>query len=198
MKKRLIIATANRSKLHEIRNIFESSGLRIDCLANLKKKVRLVENGKTFAENAVKKALPVSKAYPYDYVVGEDSGLSVDFLKGSPGVYSKRYAGRSGDQERNNNKLLKALESVSVSKRGAEFCCALALAKNGKVIKMFEGKLRGRISLSPKGLNGFGYDPVFYLPFYRKTVAQLPFSTKNKISHRAKAFGKLKKYLSEL
>ncbi len=194
---RLIIATNNKFKLKEIRHILKGLNFKIVSLADLKKKFRIVENGKTFTENAIKKTLPVSCIFKDDYVLGEDSGLVVDYLGGLPGVYSKRYAGKSGDQNKNNSKLLKALVGVTASKRKAYFCCDLALARDGKLIRVFQGKLNGLIYGKTKGTNGFGYDPVFYLPSYGKTVAQLPIGLKNKISHRAKAFGKLKNYLKK-
>ncbi|MCQ9205096.1 MAG: RdgB/HAM1 family non-canonical purine NTP pyrophosphatase [Omnitrophica bacterium] len=192
---RLIIATKNNHKLREIRKILKGISLPTVSLAALDKKFRIVENGKTFLENSLKKSIPVSRAYPQDYVLGEDSGLEVDFLRGAPGIYSKRYSGRNSTTEKNNTKLLRALKDVGVKKRGAHFICCLSLARNGKLIEVFQGKLRGRISTKAIGANGFGYDPVLYLPRYKKTVAQLPLSLKNRISHRAKAFKKLKTHL---
>ncbi len=192
---RLIIATKNNSKLKEIKKILNGIKLPIISLTDLDRIFRINENGKTFRENALKKAMPVSRVYRDDYVLGEDSGLMVDYLKGQPGVYSKRYAGPEGDQERNNRKILKALYRVSFKNRDAQFVCYLVLAKAGKPIKAFTGELRGKISAKPKGSSGFGYDPVMYLPEYNKTVAELPLSQKNIISHRAKAFRKLKRYI---
>ncbi len=192
---RLIIATKNKGKLREIKKILKSLNFPIVSLADLDKKVRIVENGKTFLENATKKAIPVSKIYENDYVLGEDSGLEVDSLGGKPSIHSKRYAGKNATDIKNNKELLKALEGIPSKKRGAQYRCCLVLAKAGKLIKVFEGSLRGSINYTSKGNKGFGYDPVFYLPSYRKTVAQMPISVKNQISHRAKAFRKLKKYL---
>ena len=192
---RLIIATRNKGKLREIREILKGIGMPIVCLSQLDKKFRIVENEKTLLGNAKKKALPVSKIYKDDYVLGEDSGLEVEYLNGRPGVYSKRYSGKNATYRSNNLKLLNELEGVPVGKRKASFVCCLALAKNSEVIKICEARLRGRIGAEPQGKNGFGYDPVFFIPKYNKTVAQMPLSLKNKISHRAKAFGKLKKYL---
>ncbi|MDD3296981.1 MAG: RdgB/HAM1 family non-canonical purine NTP pyrophosphatase [Candidatus Omnitrophica bacterium] len=191
---RLIVATNNKSKLKEIKKILKGCGLKIISLADLEKRFRIVENGKTFRENALKKTLPVSRVYKDDYVVGEDSGLEVKHLGWAPGVYSKRYAGKNGDQDANNRKLLKALQGVPLKKRNAQFKCVLVLAMAGRVIKVYQGMLKGKIFLEPCGDSGFGYDPVFYLPEYKKTVAQLPLSIKNGISHRAKAFKKLKNY----
>tara|TARA_B100000315_G_C14539095_1_gene569960 strand:- start:247 stop:846 length:600 start_codon:yes stop_codon:yes gene_type:complete len=194
---RLIVATRNNNKLKEIKQILKDLDLRIISLEALRKKIRIVENGETFLENAAKKALAVSKAYPRDYVLGEDSGLEVDYLNGAPGIRSKRYAGKTGSQKKNNSKLLKALTGVLSSQRRARFYCGLVLAKANKTVKVFKGTLSGRISMEAKGDSGFGYDPVLYLPGYQKTVAQLSLAEKNKISHRGKAFRKLKGYLSK-
>ena len=195
---RLIIATKNKGKLREIKAILKGLGISIISLDDLDKKIRIVENGKTFIENSSKKAIPVSKIYKKDYILGEDSGLEVDCLDKKPGIYSKRYAGKYATDAKNNKKLLRALAGVGPKKRGAQYRCCLVLAKAGKIIEVFEGKLRGKIHTVSKGANGFGYDPVFYLPGYKKTVAQLPLPVKNRISHRAKAFRKLKKYLVPL
>ncbi len=194
---RIIVASKNKSKLKEIKSILKGLDVKIVSLENLKKKFRIIENGETFCENAAKKAIPVSEKYKNDYVLGEDSGLEADYLNGAPGIFSKRYSGPSGNSKNNNQKLLKQLEGIPSKERGANFCCCLVLAKNGKAIKVFEGKLFGRISCREAGSEGFGYDPVFYLPKYKKTVAQLPSKEKNKISHRAKAFKKLKWFLKE-
>lgn len=192
---RLIVATKNKGKLREIKDILRGINLPIISLGDLDKKIRIVENGKTFLENASKKAIPVSKVYKKDFVLGEDSGLEVDCLNKKPGIYSKRYSGKYATDGKNNKKLLKSLDGVPFKKRGAQYRCCIVLARGSRTIKVFEGKLRGKINTASKGSNGFGYDPVFYLPAYKKTVALLPLSVKNSISHRAKAFRKLKKYL---
>ncbi|MDD5583845.1 MAG: RdgB/HAM1 family non-canonical purine NTP pyrophosphatase [Candidatus Omnitrophica bacterium] len=194
---RLIIATSNKDKLKEIKSILRSVKFPIICLADLDKKFHIKENGKTFLENAVKKTEPVSRAFPDDLVVGEDSGLSVDYLKGKPGVYSKRYSGRRWTYEKNNLKILKDLEGVIWKKRKAHFSATLAVMKAGKLIKKIEGRLSGYISYESRGTGGFGYDPILYIPKYKKTVAQLPASIKNRISHRAHAFRRLKTYLNK-
>jgi XTP/dITP diphosphohydrolase len=190
---RIIIATSNSGKLKEIRHILKGVKLPIICLADLPQKFHIKENGKTFFANAVKKTLPVSKAYPDDLVCGEDSGLSVDFLGGKPGVYSRRYSGKNATDPKNNKKLLKEL--LGAGNRKCSYHCSLVLMKSGKLLKNFEGRLSGKIHSREQGTNGFGYDPVFYLSKYKKTVAQLPLSIKNKFSHRAWAFKKLSEYL---
>ncbi|MDD4955306.1 MAG: RdgB/HAM1 family non-canonical purine NTP pyrophosphatase [Candidatus Omnitrophica bacterium] len=193
---RLIIATENEGKLREIKHILKGIKIPIISQASLDKKFHIKENGKTFFENAVKKTKPVSLAYKNDLVAGEDSGLEVEYLHGAPGVYSKRYSGKNWTYEKNNLKILKELQGITQKKRKASFHCCLVLLKAGKLIKKIDGRLNGYISYESKGTHGFGYDPIFYLPKYRKTVAELPLNVKNKLSHRAKAFLKLKNYFS--
>lgn len=192
---RLIIATTNKDKLAEIRHILSGIKFKIVGMAELNKRFRIKENGKTFLENAVKKTLPVSLVFPDDLVVGEDSGLEVTCLSNEPGVRSKRYAGPGAGDAKIIEKVLTNLAGVSAKDRGARFRCVLVVMQNGKIIKKFEGVLNGRVHTEPIGKNGFGYDPIFYLPKFKKTVAQITLSEKNAISHRADAFGKLKSYL---
>jgi len=193
---RLIIATENEGKLQEIKHLLKGIKISVISLAQLDKKFHIKENGKTFFENAVKKTKPVSNFYKDDLVAGEDSGLEVDFLKGAPGVYSKRYSGKNWTYEKNNLKILKELEGVPHKKRKANFHCCLVLFKAGKMIKRIDGRLNGYISQEAKGIHGFGYDPIFYLPKYKATIAQVSLGIKNCISHRAVSFCKLKVYLS--
>lgn len=192
---RLLVATGNKGKLREIKEILKGLGLCILSLDDLKKRFRIVENGKTFCSNASKKALAISKAYKDIYVVGEDSGLEVDYLKGKPGVHSRRYSGLKSTSEKNNRKLLKALSGVRPRDRKAKFICCLVLAYRGVSVKVFNGELAGIICAQSQGKGGFGYDPVFYLAKHQRTVAQIPLKLKNKISHRAKAFNKLRDFL---
>lgn len=194
---RLIIATKNKSKLKEIKNILAGIYLDIIALSDLSKKFNITEDGKTFYANAKKKAVPVSAKYPDDYVVGEDSGLAVDYLEGAPGIYSKRYSGKNATDSKNNQKLLNQLKGLDGKKRTAKFICCLVLAKNGEEITSFFGELTGKIHNKLAGENGFGYDPLFFLPEFNKTTAQLEPEQKNKISHRYKAFVKLKKFLKQ-
>lgn len=194
---RLIIATQNSGKLREIKGILKDVNIPIVSLSELDRKFRIRENGKTFLENALKKAFPVSKFFTDDFVVGEDSGLEVGHLGNRPGIFSKRYSGKGASDIKNNRKILKELEGVENKNRTAWFRCCLAVVKNGKLVKVFEGKLKGMISYEMIGSNGFGYDPIFYLSKYRKTVAQLTREDKNKISHRAEAFSKLRVFFEK-
>lgn len=192
---RIIVATSNKGKLREIGDILDQVKCRLVCLSDLNKKFRIVEDGKSFFENALKKAKPVSMAYKKDFVVAEDSGLEVDYLNGAPGILSKRYCGPKATDKKNNIKLLKTLANVPEKERAANFVCCLVLFKNGELVKTFIGRWYGRIGLEALGDNGFGYDPIFYLPGLKRTSAQISPKRKNNISHRAKAFKKLKKYL---
>lgn len=194
---RLIVATKNQYKMKEIKNILSDISLDIISLLDLEEEFKIVEDGKTFYTNAKKKALPVSNKYRNDYVVGEDSGLCVQCLQGAPGIYSKRYSGSNATDLKNNLKLLDQLKKVPQKKRQAKFICSLALAKGGEEVAQFQGELEGLIHDKLEGENGFGYDPLFFLPELNKTTAQLTPRKKNEISHRHKAFIKLKKFLAE-
>ncbi len=194
---RLIVATKNKDKFKEIKDILKGLRLQILSLNDLNTNIKIKEDGNTFFENALKKAVAVSKIFKKDLVVADDSGLEVEFLGNKPGVFSKRYAGENASYYENNSKLLKELEGVERKKRKAVFKCVVVLVKDQKLIKKFEGQLKGFISEKMMGKKGFGYDPIFYLPRYKKTVAQIPLKEKNKISHRAKAFLALKKYLAK-
>jgi XTP/dITP diphosphohydrolase len=194
---RLIIATRNKGKVREISEILKGLKLAVVSLGDISFKSDIEENGRTFFANARKKAIAVSKIYRSDYVAGEDSGLAVGYLKGRPGVRSRRFAGPCAGDEENNLKLLRELDGVRQSGRRASYYCCVVLARGGKFIKKFEARLPGFIAGRPRGNNGFGYDPIFYLPQYKKTAAQIPLKEKNKISHRAKVFGKVKRYLLE-
>jgi len=155
------------------------------------------EDGATFFDNALKKAKSVSE-YTGEIVIADDSGLAVDYLEGRPGIHSARYAGDDADDEQNYLKLLEELRGVDPEHRGAAFKCVLVLYEPGGTYTAFEGALRGRITETPVGSEGFGYDPVFYVEAYDKTVAELDPEIKNHISHRAEAFQKLKKNLHHL
>jgi XTP/dITP diphosphohydrolase len=155
------------------------------------------ENGKTFAENAFIKARAAfqrTKIMP----LADDSGLEVDALHGAPGIFSARYAGEPKDDERNIKKLLNELKDVPEEKRTARFRCSLAVITPDGQEQLLEGTVEGRILKEKKGKGGFGYDPVFYLPEFGKTMAELPMEVKNSISHRARAFQQLIPFLENI
>jgi XTP/dITP diphosphohydrolase len=154
------------------------------------------EDGATFLENALKKARAVA-SLTGEVALADDSGLAVQALGGAPGIRSARYAGEDADDRRNIVKLLDALRDVPSSQRGATFHCVLALCRPDGSCEAFDGRWEGVISQMPSGHNGFGYDPVFYLPEQGRTVAELPTEAKNQVSHRARAVEKLKARLRE-
>jgi XTP/dITP diphosphohydrolase len=154
----------------------------------------IIEDGASFLENALKKARTISHHLNLP-VLADDSGLVVDYLKGAPGIYSARFSGPSATDQKNNEKLLTLLEGVPEEKRRACFVCVLVFYAPSDQWIQTEGTCEGRIALAPEGDQGFGYDPVFYLPEFGKTMAQLPLETKNRISHRARALAKMKPHI---
>ena len=150
------------------------------------------ETGSTFEENAAIKADFLSAKLKDEYVIADDSGLSVDALNGAPGIYSARYSGTYGDDKANYLKVLKEMQGKE--NRKCRFICAIALSRNGKTIKTFHGELAGEVGYEERGENGFGYDSIFLLP-NGKTTAEIENDEKNKISHRYKALKQLRDYL---
>jgi len=192
-----MIATRNKGKIREIREALNGLDLRIYALSDFPNVPNIEEDGKNFTENALKKARFYSKYFEM-MTVADDSGLEVDSLKGLPGIYSARYAGEGASSQTNNQKLLSALEGVPVSKRGAKFKCLLAMVSPDGKEAIAEGSCNGSIGFREKGKRGFGYDPLFILPKYGKTMAQLSLEEKNKISHRGKALRKIRKLMKSL
>jgi len=190
----VIAATRNRGKAREIREALKGLGLRILTLSDFSDVPEIEEDGKSFIENALKKARFYSK-YFGKLTIADDSGLEVDRLKGLPGIHSARYSGEKASSRENNRKLLNAVKGVPFSKRGARFKGILAMVSpdGREVIK--EGSCRGKIGFKEKGKRGFGYDPLFLLPKYGKTMAELSLEEKNKISHRGKALRKLRRVI---
>jgi len=189
--RKLIIATNNAGKVKEIRAIFEGVYDEVLSLKEAGLSLEVEEDGVTFEQNAVKKAVEAAKASGCD-ALADDSGLCVDALGGAPGVFSARYAGPHATDALNNEKLLAALENRG--DRGAKFVAVVALAKGDSVITA-AGEVRGEIARQPSGCGGFGYDPLFFLPEMGQTFAELPADIKNRISHRARALQALKQKL---
>lgn len=189
MSNKIYVATNNHGKLKEIKAILPD----FDVLAirDLGFDFDVDEDGKTFAENAYKKAYSLHKITGCR-VIADDSGLCVDALNGAPGVYSARYAGEHGNDEENTQKLLKDMENIPDEKRTARFVCDICLIDEDGSVFHARGECLGLIAHTPKGENGFGYDPVMYIPEYDKTMAELTPDEKNKMSHRAKALSILK------
>ncbi|MFH1305313.1 MAG: RdgB/HAM1 family non-canonical purine NTP pyrophosphatase [Candidatus Omnitrophota bacterium] len=194
MTKKVLVATFNDKKRRELKILLqEIKGLEVLDLNDLDMTAPIiVEDGKTFRQNAVKKALTMSRFFD-GLVVADDSGLEVDALDGRPGVRSARFARKEATDSENNEKLLKLLDKVPENKRRAKFVCHVALAAKGILLESFEGEIKGQIVLEPKGKNGFGYDPLFVPKGEKTTFADMPAADKNRISHRAMAMRKLKR-----
>lgn len=192
--KEAIIATHNPGKVKEFKEILEPKGYDVKSLADIGYTEEIEETGHTFEENAVLKAEAVAKAMN-KMVIADDSGLSIDNLGGSPGVYSARYAGEQKDDQANIVKVLGELKEIEKEQRTARFRCALAVSIPGEETKTVEGHVEGYIAEEPRGEYGFGYDPIFIVKDKDKTMAELTSDEKNKISHRADALKKLSKLL---
>lgn len=189
-KKEILIATKNIGKAKEFEAMFQEEGYAIKTLLDYPEIEDVEETGVTFEENARLKAETIANLLD-TIVLADDSGLKVDALDGRPGVYSARYAGENKSDAANNAKLLHEMYDVPKEKRTAQFHCTLVLAAPGKDSLVVVGELPGEIGTIPRGDNGFGYDPLFYVPEYQKTVAELQSEEKNKISHRGQAIKKL-------
>ncbi|MGY3779010.1 ribonuclease PH [Isobaculum melis] len=190
MTDEILIATGNPGKAKEFEALFASKGLKIKTLLDYPEIPEVEETGDTFVENALLKAETIAHHLNM-LVLADDSGLCVDALHGQPGVYSARYAGEPKSDAANNAKLLHELTGIPAAERTAKFCCTLALAMPGKESLVVEGSVEGQIIGIPRGDNGFGYDPLFLVPEFNQTMAELPNEQKNAISHRANALEKL-------
>lgn len=194
--KEIIIATKNKGKVSEFEEMLKESGYQVSSLLDYPDSVDVEETGATFVENAILKAEAISKHYR-KITIADDSGLSVDYLNGAPGIFSARYAGEDKDDEANLNKVLTELKGVPEAKRSARFHCALAIASPEKETVAVVGLCEGRITETEAGGNGFGYDPIFVPKGREVTMAQLPKEEKNRISHRADALTKLEKVIAQ-
>lgn len=193
----LVVATRNAGKLKEIRRLLESRGIRVRGLEEFPGVPDVVEDGQTFAENAIKKAEAVAQ-FTSMPCLADDSGLVVDALQGRPGVHSARFSGAEADDQSNNRKLLDEMAAVPEMQRQAAFCCVMALYMPGQSPRLFQGRVNGAILERQQGDGGFGYDPLFWLPGYNCTMAELPLDTKNQVSHRGQALRQLVDFLTTL
>ncbi len=190
----LVIATKNEKKLHELRRYLKGVKARVISLKDFRTVPKIVEDGDTFKANAAKKALVISR-FTKGLVLADDSGLVVEALGGQPGVRSSRFAGPGKSDRTNNRKLLNLLKRMPLNKRQARFVCAVAIADKGRIVKMIEEACSGRIAFGAKGSYGFGYDPVFLIPKYKKTFGELGLKVKDRMSHRSKALKKAREFL---
>jgi len=192
---RLLVATRNAHKTREIQHIL-GSGFSVRDLRAYPQISEIIETGTSFEENAKLKALGVSTKLP-GLVIADDSGLEVDALGGAPGIHSARYAGANATDTEKIDKLLEELARVRAKNdsRRARFHCLLALARNGEVLGVFEGTVKGQITQQPRGSHGFGYDPIFVPKGFERTFGELGPAEKNQLSHRARALEKLRTFL---
>lgn len=195
--KKLIIASNNQKKIKEIKEILKEVQLKVVSLEDENINIDVVEDGKTFEENARKKATEICDYLlnrgDKDFIVlGDDSGLEVEYLNGAPGIYSARYSGEHGNNEKNNEKLLENLKGIKSEDRKARFVCQLALINDKKVYKAITGYVEGYILEELSGTKGFGYDPLFYYEPLKKSFGEATAEEKNGISHRGMALRKFK------
>ena len=183
---RLIIATGNEDKVREIDEILEGTGFEAISMKQAGFNPDIVEDGTTFEENALKKAMAVHELSG-EYVMADDSGLCIDALDGAPGIYSARFCGEDSTYEEKFKKIFEMLADVPEEKRTAQFVCAIAVVKPDGTSFTVRGECRGVLHEKPAGENGFGYDPIFYVPEFGMTTAQMDPEVKNSISHRGRA-----------
>ncbi len=194
MSDKIIFATGNEGKMKEIRLILADLGAEILSLKDAGIDMEIAEDGKTFEENAVIKAKAVMKA-TRALVLADDSGLEIDYLHGEPGVYSARYLGEDTSYRIKNQNLIDRLEGVPEEERTARFVCVIAASfPDGRVLTA-RGTIEGIIGYEERGEGGFGYDPIFWLPEYGCSTAELTMEKKNELSHRGKALRAIKKEL---
>ena len=187
---KILLATQNQGKVRELQELLSGEDIEVLSLLDIADWEDVEENGKTFADNAALKARAAVHRTGL-IALADDSGLEVDALDGAPGVYSARYAGEPKDDERNNDKLLALLESVPDDKRTARFRCALVVATPDGEEYLTEGMVEGRILRQRRGKGGFGYDPLFFVTEFARTMAELNLAQKNKLSHRSQAVHKV-------
>ena len=192
--KRIIFATSNEGKMKEIRLIMKDSGYEVLSLKEAGVVADIEENGTTFEENAIIKASEIARMTG-ELVLADDSGLEVDYLDKAPGIYSARFLGEDTDYTIKNNYIIDKLDGVPVEQRTARFVCAIALATPDGTAVTRRATIEGYIGFEIRGENGFGYDPIFMVPEFDKTTAELSMEEKNKISHRAKALRAMKEEL---
>ena len=193
---KLILATRNRGKIQEITQLLQDLRLEIQSCFDFPEIPEVVEDGQTFRDNATKKAETVCTATRLP-TLADDSGLEIDALGNKPGVQSSRFAGPECDDRKNIHKVLDLLKHIPEDRRQARFRCVIALAQPGQATKTVEGECAGIIAFEPRGTAGFGYDPIFIVPEYNKTFAELGEDVKNRLSHRARALTLAKQLLME-
>ena len=197
MKKRIVFATGNENKMKEIRMIMADLGMDIVSMKEAGVDLDIVEDGMTFEENAEIKARAVSRVLTSDIVLADDSGLEIDYLDKAPGIYSARFAGEDTSYDIKNRILLDRMEGVPEEQRTARFVCAVAAVFPDGTVSTVRGTVEGKVAEESEGENGFGYDPIFYVPEYGCTTAQMTPEQKNEISHRGKALHEMREVLKK-
>lgn len=192
----ILFATSNAGKAKEVQAMFSDLDVDVKTLREEGIDVAIEENGQTFAENALIKAKAIA-GMTDKIVLADDSGLVVDFLNGEPGIYSARYMGEDTSYDIKNTRILERMEGVPDDQRTARFVCAMAAIMPGGEVICTEGIMEGLIGYEMKGTNGFGYDPIFYLPEYGMTSSEISPEKKNEISHRGKALRKMQDELKK-
>lgn len=192
--RKIVFATGNQGKMKEVRMILSDLGCEIYSLKDLNLDVDIVEDGATFEENAMIKAKTICQMTG-EIVLADDSGLEVDYLDKAPGIYSARFLGEDTSYDIKNQYIIDKLANAQGDERSARFVCAIACAYPDGTAQTTRGTIEGVIGYEPKGDNGFGYDPIFYVPEYNKSTAELSPEIKNKISHRGKALEQMKELL---
>lgn len=196
MKRKLVFATGNEGKMREIREILKDLDVEIYSLKEAGIQMDAEENGKTFEENALIKARAAAE-HTDAIVLADDSGLEIDYLGGEPGVYSARYLGEDTSYRIKNQNLIDRLEGVPAEQRTARFVCVIAAVLPGGRVLISRGTIEGIIGTEERGEGGFGYDPIFFLPEYGCSTAELSMEQKNVISHRGKALREMKEKLRD-
>lgn len=193
----VVVVTKNRNKKEELIQLLKGLRVRVLSLSDTDKEFPdVIEDGKTFRQNAIKKALTFSR-YIKGLILADDSGLMVDALGGKPGVRSARFARVKANDKENNAKLLRLMKNVPIKKRQATFVSVTAIARDGALLGTARGECRGSVGFEPKGNNGFGYDPLFTPKGYSLTFAQFKPAFKNRVSHRAKSLKKAKSIIQK-
>ena len=197
MKRRIVFATGNKDKMKEFRQILADLGMEIVSMKEAGVDIEIVEDGMSFEENAEIKARAVSRVLTSDIVLADDSGLEIDYLDKAPGIYSARFAGEDTSYDIKNRIFLDRVEGVPDEERTARFVCAVAAVFPDGTSETVRETIEGRIAHEPAGENGFGYDPIFYVPEYECTTAEMSAELKNELSHRGKALRSMRRILEE-
>ncbi len=202
--KRVLVATSNPGKIRDLAGAGSHFGMEVAQIPNFSSLPLVIEDGQTFEANARKKAEEYSRYAPGEIVIADDSGLAVDALGGAPGVHSARYAAgephlaeANTDDDANNATLIREIKRMPSDQRTGRFVCWIAAARDGQTLEVFDGKAEGVILETPKGSNGFGYDPLFFFPQINKTFAELTAEEKARYSHRGEAFRKFLQWYSQ-